>query len=332
MEQQGDVTASNNAPASTKTNKKPKVRISFIFAGVMTIFAVAGLGFSIYEMNVNKKLSSENSNLTYQINNIDFDRDDTPYKDEDEQDSNKAYSWSKDVMNEALSDVDPQTYFYDSTRNFASFGVFYKPAYMMTVGVLSEHMSYESGLLVEGEEDTLNNIAAKIVSKMEQQGFERITGFQNLDGNDVSEGYYSSQKDIICRDITILSISGSTWSNYGYRLRLICGQYSKTIPEEGSYLAEKINQFAEAYKAKIGTYPSYINNIYTSIYVYGSDGSFYEIVDLSVSQRPTFFYRKGWDGEWKFTGFNCDDLETEEENKLFICATTERYIEIRGGF
>jgi len=289
-------------PTPAPAEKKSKGPIYGMI--LLAILAVAGIGFGIYEFMDSNKKADEIKDLKNQISNLTPTTPDTP-TDEDlfemmDTETKTIVEQIKSVLT-PLAGVQPEDGGITPITTFDELKV-------MTDLEKSYGAKYFSG--VTETDFSLND---KLIEKLLSLGFTEDTTI-----NTVFSTTYRNSNDIIC-------ITGGSSSPFAFA----CGYYKWVSSDTVS----AINEFAEAIKTKLGSYPAYPLSYMEGHEIEDSTVTPYQRITISGYNHAALFYRTSPDAEWQyFTGtqdaLSCGEYNTQDLKNAY--AGTMCYDEASG--
>ena len=316
--------SNNNKQKGIKTSFSKKKICCMATSAVLLLSAVAGWAMYIYGLKENSRLSRQLEALNLK----DYKFLEEPSEPGSETDVNHNYLLEhlKSIVSEStgisLDDIKSDTYGE----------LIYHPNYLKVGFRLHDYyystnpLSFPRAYFSFEERDDADELVEKIKEKLISEGYSKTADENFFSGS----GIYSSQEELCEARAYSQSAGGIT-----------CGN-AEFFPEEGSSLANEINELADAIERKTGTlFEDTIimravgawgdeskNNIYIDNghhYVL-AQGDMYEIVEgvLHVYGSARF-YRKinpetGEKTKWSYALCGDNAIMTEEDQKLYTCS------------
>lgn len=286
----GTVETPTPAPADKKS-KGPVLGMA-----LLAILALAGIGFGIYMFMDSSKKADEIKDLKNQIAQLTPTTPDTP-TDEDlfetmDAEVQSVVSSLKSVLT-PIAGVEPAT---DGEHSVIGIN---DDLYVYTALDKAYFISYTTDGIV-------NELYDKAIEKLNSLGFTEDTS-----ANIMFRHAYVNSEGIVC------NITGAQSP-----FKIGCG-YNKWISSETTVA---INEFAEAYKNKMGNYPAFPLQIWDEDVVTDSTVSPYQRIDISGGNAAQLFYRVSPDAEWQyFTGtqeaLSCSEYNTQDLKNAYAGTT-----------
>ena len=281
-------------------NKGMNNKYWMVVVVVLSILAVTGFTLAIIGFTKEKKSSIDNNDSD---NNMVVETEFSSYVIEE-----KTQEWIEDLANKAIKEVSigNNSIYHDKKDN----GIYYKPNHLST---RVEGTGYENVLNLKSEDKELaSNLREAIENELIEEEF--IIEEQIINEESKYDLYVNEDNDVLCE------MGNDT------KTLIMCSEISSQYPEEGSEYANEVNQLAEAYKEKTGSYPSLVNlksgwtqggNPYIITVLNSQNDTRYEILVNGLNFAiPHYFYRTE-NGVWKYPV--CDNGLNSEEENLFKC-------------